>query len=241
LPKYRVTFSVEIEADSHLSAAVHGFDKVKRQKKTVAQVQHPGEETPRSIPVTHRTDQLTPMEARIAHLYAEGNEQPEIARMLYISPDTVQAHVLSIYRKLGIGNRIELIRIMEQPHNGNLLTHEQMREKLNALTPREFDIAMALLDRNISSRKEIAAALGLCPKTVDTHLTHINLKLGTRRQIEVLNVLQAMQRGAARPMALRVQPELVMRKGRRKRKAPSLSPYTPMHSRWGIDLNPAVA
>jgi DNA-binding CsgD family transcriptional regulator len=57
-------------------------------------------------------DELTPTEDRIAHLIAEGHSNPEVAAALLISRRTVENHLSRIYRKLGIGSRADLVRIL---------------------------------------------------------------------------------------------------------------------------------
>ena len=51
---------------------------------------------------------LTPMETRIAELIASGRSNKEVATHVYLSPKTVEAHLSSIYRKLGLRSRTEL-------------------------------------------------------------------------------------------------------------------------------------
>jgi DNA-binding CsgD family transcriptional regulator/tetratricopeptide (TPR) repeat protein len=51
---------------------------------------------------------LTPVEAQIAHLVAEGHTNREIAASLFVSPKTVEANLSRVYRKLEIGSRAEL-------------------------------------------------------------------------------------------------------------------------------------
>jgi DNA-binding CsgD family transcriptional regulator len=53
-------------------------------------------------------DSLTPSERRIAELAAAGHSNREIAQTLYVTPKTVEVHLTSIYRKLGISRRAEL-------------------------------------------------------------------------------------------------------------------------------------
>jgi DNA-binding NarL/FixJ family response regulator len=53
---------------------------------------------------------LTDAERRIADLLATGMSNREIATALYSSVRTVEGHLSSIYRKLGIHSRTELIR-----------------------------------------------------------------------------------------------------------------------------------
>ncbi|WP_329359392.1 ATP-binding protein [Streptomyces sp. NBC_01483] len=55
---------------------------------------------------------LTPQEARIARLAAEGASNPEIAEQLYVSRRTVESHLTKIYAKLGVNSRTQLAYIM---------------------------------------------------------------------------------------------------------------------------------
>lgn len=61
----------------------------------------------RSRPTTG-WEALTPTEERIVALVAEGVTGPDIGRLLYISPRTVQTHVSHALAKLGLSNRLEL-------------------------------------------------------------------------------------------------------------------------------------
>ena len=53
-------------------------------------------------------ESLTPSEARIAGLAASGKTNTHIARLLFVAPKTVEAHLSSVYRKLGITARTQL-------------------------------------------------------------------------------------------------------------------------------------
>jgi DNA-binding CsgD family transcriptional regulator len=55
---------------------------------------------------------LTPSERRVAELAASGLTNKEVATALFISPKTVEANLVRIYRKLGIKTRAELGRII---------------------------------------------------------------------------------------------------------------------------------
>ena len=50
-------------------------------------------------------ESLTPSERRVAELAAGGESNRDIARALYVTPKTVEVHLTSVYRKLGIRSR----------------------------------------------------------------------------------------------------------------------------------------
>ncbi len=53
-------------------------------------------------------ESLTPSEQRVAELAAAGGSNREIAQQLYVTPKTVEVHLTSTYRKLGISSRAAL-------------------------------------------------------------------------------------------------------------------------------------
>jgi DNA-binding NarL/FixJ family response regulator len=69
-------------------------------------------------PVKQRTNgteyDLTPQEARIAMLAAQGLTNPVIAEQMFISSATVEYHLWKVYRKLGIKSRTQIANKLDR-------------------------------------------------------------------------------------------------------------------------------
>jgi DNA-binding NarL/FixJ family response regulator len=61
-------------------------------------------------PATERPGGLTRRELEILRLVAEGHSNTQLARMLWVTEQTVKFHLSNIYRKLGVSNRTEASR-----------------------------------------------------------------------------------------------------------------------------------
>jgi LuxR family maltose regulon positive regulatory protein len=55
-------------------------------------------------------EQLSEAELRIVRVLASGASLSEVAHQLYLSPNTVKTHRRTIYRKLGVSSRGELLQ-----------------------------------------------------------------------------------------------------------------------------------
>jgi DNA-binding CsgD family transcriptional regulator/tetratricopeptide (TPR) repeat protein len=60
-------------------------------------------------------ESLTPSERRVAQMAAEGPTNREIAQALFVTPKTVEVHLSSVYRKLGISSRSQLPAALAAP------------------------------------------------------------------------------------------------------------------------------
>ncbi len=67
----------------------------------------------------HDDPDLTPREAEVAALVAEGLSNGEIGERLYIARKTVSVHVSNMLAKLGLANRTELAAWVVRRHEGN--------------------------------------------------------------------------------------------------------------------------
>ncbi|MCG2722541.1 MAG: response regulator transcription factor [Thermodesulfovibrionales bacterium] len=70
---------------------------------------------------------LTRREIEVVSLLSEGLTNKRIGRKLFISEYTVENHLRSIYRKVGVKNRTSLVhRLIQQTSTDNWLTHSSL-------------------------------------------------------------------------------------------------------------------
>jgi DNA-binding CsgD family transcriptional regulator len=101
------------EARERLRHALSIFDGLGAKpwcEHVLRELRATGERARRRAPET--SDRLTPQELQVALLVADGATNKEAAATLFVSPKTIEAHLLRVYRKLGIRSRAELVRRM---------------------------------------------------------------------------------------------------------------------------------
>jgi DNA-binding CsgD family transcriptional regulator len=89
-----------------------GFGMEGFTERARAELQATGERV-RKRTVETQTD-LTPREAQISQLVAQGATNPEIAAQLFISPGTVEYHLGKVFTKLGVKSRTQLAKLVLQ-------------------------------------------------------------------------------------------------------------------------------
>jgi DNA-binding CsgD family transcriptional regulator len=97
------------QAREHLRAALETFERLGATpwaEHATAELRATGERVRRRRGAD--TSQLTPQELQVALTVARGATNKEAAAQLYLSPKTIEKHLGSVYRKLGVGSRAEL-------------------------------------------------------------------------------------------------------------------------------------
>jgi DNA-binding NarL/FixJ family response regulator len=106
----------EVEASFSAGAAAYVLKSVRPDDLATAvrQAFEPSIYLPGSKPVARaagdRSKLLTERELEIVRLVGEGHSNRELARMLWVTEQTVKFHLTNVYRKLGVSNRTEASR-----------------------------------------------------------------------------------------------------------------------------------
>jgi len=106
-----------VRAREQLREAVAAFDRLGPSpwgEAAGAELAATGETARRRDPST--LGQLTPQELQIAILLSGGRTTREAAAALFLSPKTIEYHLRSVYRKLGINSRDALARAVDAQH-----------------------------------------------------------------------------------------------------------------------------
>ena len=105
-----------VEARAHLRAALAAFEALGAApwaERARAELRATGETARRRDPGT--LAQLTPQELQVARFVREGLSNKEVAAQLFLSPRTIDAHLRSVFAKLGVTSRTQLARACRPP------------------------------------------------------------------------------------------------------------------------------
>lgn len=108
-----------LEAREQLRLAIEQFDQLGAtlwSEAARAELAATGETARRRTPGT--INQLTPQELQIAAMLGAGRTTRETAAAVYLSPKTVEYHLRSVYRKLGINSRGDLAAALGGDRSG---------------------------------------------------------------------------------------------------------------------------
>jgi DNA-binding CsgD family transcriptional regulator len=101
------------EARVQLRAALSTFDRIGAipwAERARAELAATGETARRRHPAA--AERLTPRELQVALAVGTGHTNREIAALLFLSPKTIEYHLASVYRKLAVRSRAQLVRVL---------------------------------------------------------------------------------------------------------------------------------
>jgi len=104
-----------LQAREQLRAALGTFDRLGNEPfahRARAELRAAGQAGPPRRGFGSGTDRLSPQEAQIAGLVAEGLSNKEIGERLFLSPRTVASHLYRVFPKLGITSRAQLAAVL---------------------------------------------------------------------------------------------------------------------------------
>jgi DNA-binding CsgD family transcriptional regulator/tetratricopeptide (TPR) repeat protein len=87
-----------------------GLEAVPWAERARSELRATGERVRARGPAT--SEELTPQELQVSMLVVDGRTNREVGAQLFLSPKTIEWHLGHVYRKLGIGSRAELTRIL---------------------------------------------------------------------------------------------------------------------------------
>jgi ATP/maltotriose-dependent transcriptional regulator MalT len=104
-------------AAAELSAAVELFDRhgaVVRRDRAARALDRLGRRGRRALTAVDGPQSLTRRERQVVSLAVSGLTAREIGERLFIGERTVETHLANVYAKLGVGSRVDLLRIAER-------------------------------------------------------------------------------------------------------------------------------
>jgi non-specific serine/threonine protein kinase len=99
-----------LRAAQALAAEIGAAQLIARAEAALAEITRPAAAAVAQPPPPSRPDNLTSRQAEVLALLAAGLSNKQIAAELYLSTATVERHLATIYRNLGLGGRVEAAR-----------------------------------------------------------------------------------------------------------------------------------
>jgi DNA-binding NarL/FixJ family response regulator len=131
---------------------------------------------------------LNERETEILVLMAEGRTLSRIGEEMGLSTSGIKYHAHSLYRKLGVNSRDELLSLAAANRGGSGSTLEEARLSLDALTVREQEVAQMLAHGK--TIEAIAQELIISTNTAKTHTRTIYSKLGVHSKQELIDLVR---------------------------------------------------
>ncbi|MEU7871270.1 LuxR family transcriptional regulator [Dactylosporangium sp. NPDC049140] len=132
----------------------------------------------------------------ILDLAVHGLTAQQIGDRLELSPRTVEGHLQAIYARLGVSNRVDLVRTTLEGQvfvGGSFMNPPAGAASVNPkdlLTDREHEL-VRLIGRGLTNR-QIATRTGRSTHTVNYHLRQIFRKLGISSRVELAEIARQL-------------------------------------------------
>lgn len=96
-------------ASGYLLGAIEPSDLAAALRLCVREAIYAARDLP-TLSASHQTGGLSDRERAVLNLLGTGLSNREIGRELWITEQTVKYHLANLYRKIGVGNRVEAVR-----------------------------------------------------------------------------------------------------------------------------------
>ena len=122
------------------------------------------------LSVSTGNDTLSPRELEIARAYAGGASYREVAERLFIAPTTVRTHLSTIYRKLGVSSKIDLLRTLErhgsEPESPRPWDSQAaVRDPASVLTGRRQVVVLSAMSGSVIGENDMSRVLRSASRT----------------------------------------------------------------------------